>query len=246
MKKLTYMFLAAMLGFVLATNAAIKPVRAIDFVAYLGVAIPDGQIDGTIGTEWDDAGYFTNVAIDPDAGAAEVWAKHDGTYLYMAVRFDADSIDPWLTLQLGTTGCMDATADVAIFGHSTLADNGYSDAFFQFPSVVADTTQDGVGAIGVVVPTQLITVELKKPLNSGDITGNDIAWTANNQYQLVIAWDSNGGGSTGGGIDHTGGTTPTARGILIDPAVIPEFPGFIPVIILIRKAVPKPTTTKKL
>lgn len=189
--------------------------------AYKGAAVSDSEIDGTIGTEWDDAGHYTDVAIDPDGQYAEVWIKHDGTNLYIAIKFTADSGDPWLALQLGTSGCMDSEADVAIFGHNDLEPNGYSDAYFSGMSIVADTTQNGVGAISVG-SENLVTVELKKPLSSGDSAGNDIAWTEGNEYSIVIAWDSNGGGSSGGATNHSSGTTPTAKTILIDPNPLPQ------------------------
>ncbi len=256
MKKLTYLFLTAMLGLLITNYAAIAPVSAqLDFDAYKGAAIADGEIDGTVGAEWDDAGHYTNVLIDPE-GAAEIWTKHDGTNLYIAIKFDADSTNPWLCIQLGTTGCMDSTADLATFGDDNLVADGYSDSYYQGMGANPDASQDGVGAMSVINATQLITIELKKPLNSGDATGKDIAWSEGSTYDLVIAWDSDGGGSSGGGRDHKGGTTPTARTILIDPNVIPEFPGLIfiavliaiaiPVIILIRKTIPKPTPNIKL
>lgn len=214
------------LGTLLTISTIITPVFAqtsyLD--AYKGDPIPDDQIDGTIGTEWDDAGDYTDVSIDPQ-GTAEVWVKHDGTYLYIAIKFDVDSIDLWLCIQLGTTGCMDASADVAIFGHNNLAPDGYSDAYFDKKTVVADASQDGVGAINVGIGN-LTTIELKKPLDSGDTAGNDIAWTEGNEYSIVIAWDSDGGGSSGGSVSHRGGTTPSAKTIFINPVIppVPEFP----------------------
>jgi len=261
MRRRTYIFLAAILGLLITTYTTIAPASAqTDYlVAFKGSAISDAQIDGTIGTEWDDAGHYTDVPIDPDGQYAEVWTKNDGTYLYIAIKFDADSLNPWLALQLGTTGCMDSTADVAIFGHDNLVADGYSDAYFSGNSVVADTSQDGVGAMYIEPSTQLVTVELKKPLASGDTAGNDIAWSQGVEYSLVIAWDSDGGGSSGGATSHRSGTTPTAKTILISPNVIPEFPGsmfvivliaitipVITVIILMKKNVPKPKANVKL
>lgn len=250
MKRLTYLLLTVMIGFLATTYVAITPVSAaFDFDAYNGVAISDANIDGILGTEWDDAGHYIDVPIDP-SGVAEIWTKHDGTNLYIAIKFDADSPDPWLTIQLGTTECMDL-ADAAIFGNNNLEASGYSDASLSFPSVSNDTTQDGVGNMSVGAE-DMITIELKKPLNSGDSDGKDIAWSEGSTYNLVIAWDSNGAGSSGGGANHWEGTTPTERSILIDPVAIPEFSGLmfiavlialvIPVTILVKKTVPKPST----
>jgi hypothetical protein len=96
MKKL-YLFLLVLLGFLITACATMPPVYAQhDFDAFLGNTISDNDIDGAIGSEWDDAGNYTNIAIDPQ-GTAEVWTKHDGTYLYMAVRFTADSDNPWVS-----------------------------------------------------------------------------------------------------------------------------------------------------
>lgn len=235
-----------------------RPASAIpiDFDAYLGATIQDSSIDGTIGTEWDDAGHYTNVPIDPPgSGVAEIWTKHDGTYLYMAVKFDADSVDSWLAIMLGSSSCMDTSADLALFGDNNQVPDGYSDANFDSGgSSAADAVQDGIGAMTVVPAGQIVTVELKKPLNSGDAAGKDINWLQGNAYTLTIAWDSNGGGSSGGNTNHRGG--PTAYGILISPNPIPEFPGWmfivvllvlmVPVIVLARKMIPKLPTTRKL
>ncbi len=208
----------------LATSYVIvQPALAqFDFDAFLGAAIPDGSIDGTIGSEWDDAGHYTGVAIDP-SGTAEIWTKNDGTNVYIAVRFTADSNNPWITLQLGADTCMDNTADAAVFGDDNLAANGYSDAYFPTTSsAAADTTQNGVGAI-VVGGGNVVTIELKKPLNSGDTAGKDINWAPLSENKMVIAWDSNGGGSSGGSANHRAGTTPTSRTIRINTVAVPEF-----------------------
>ena len=79
-----------------------------------------------------------------------------------------------------------------------------------------DSLQNGKGAI-VVGSGNTVTIELKKPLNSGDTVGKDIAWVPGNVSSMVMVWDTDGGGSSGGMADHTGGTTPTPRTILIEP-----------------------------
>jgi hypothetical protein len=235
------LMLPIILGTLMAVSTVITP--AFAQTSYLdavkGNPIADADFDGTVGTEWNDATHYTDVPIDPDGQYTEVWIKHDGTYLYVAIKFDSDSNDPWLTFQLGTTGCMDSTADVAIFGHTTLNDNGYSDAYFVSKDVVADGTQDGVGAMSVGAG-DLITIEMKKPLASGDSAGNDIAWTEGSEYQLVIAWDSNGGGSSGGSVSHRGGTTPSTKTIFINPLPppIPEFPLGLGLMMAIAPAIP--------
>lgn len=55
-----------MLPLLIAACIAVAPVFAQhDFDAYLGNAIDDATIDGAIGSEWDDAGSYTDVAISP-------------------------------------------------------------------------------------------------------------------------------------------------------------------------------------
>jgi len=185
-----------------------------DLEAIKGAAIADSAIDGTIGTEWNDAKHYTSIPIDP-SGSAEIWVKNDGTNLYFAIKFTADSSNPWVAFQLGTKGCMDSSADLPIFGNDHLVASGYSDAYYDSSdSAKADTTQNGKGAMNVGTGN-VVAIELKKPLNSGDVAGKDIAWSAGNTYFLVIAWDSNGGGSSGGSVNHKSGTSPTPRSILI-------------------------------
>ncbi len=198
-----------------APTATQMPIPAgVDFAAIKATSIPDAQIDGTIGPEWNDAKHYQNIPIDPQ-GTAEIWIKNDGTNLYFAIQFTADSSNPWLSLELGSSGIHNSGADFAVFGDDNLSPNNYSDAYFaSFSSVKADVIQNGKGAM-TVNTGNVITIELMKPLSSGDTAGKDIAWTIGNTYNMVIAWDSNGGGSSGGTVDHTKGTTPTARTIFI-------------------------------
>ncbi len=181
-----------------------------DLSAPLASAIADGSIDGTIGTEWNDARQYTNFPLDPTGGPAKVWVKHDGTNLYIALQFTADSSNPWFSIQLGMTGCMDP-GDLILIGDDNFAPNGYIDTALTGPKsksgVSVDSVQNGVGAM-VVGAGNAVTIEMKKPLNSGDAAGKDIAWTPGNVYSIVMVWDSDGGGSSGGSADHAAGTTP--------------------------------------
>ncbi len=164
-----------MLPLLIAACAAIAPVSAQhDFDAYLSNAIDATAIDGVIGSEWDDSGSYIDVAISPQ-GTAEIWMKHDGTYLYLAVSFTADSNNPWMALLLGGTNYMQSGADGALFGHDSYSANGYRDISFNgFTEISVDASQDGTGAI-TIDSSNLVTVELKKPLSSGDSDGKDIA-----------------------------------------------------------------------
>jgi len=236
MKKLTFLFLALTLGLLITACATITPVSAQqDFDSFLGNTIEDAEIDGTIGSEWDDAGNYANVAISPQ-GTAEIWTKHDGTNLYIAVSFTADSSNPWLSVLFGRTTCMQTNTDGALFGHDNYAANGYQDISFGGLGVISiDASQEGKGAI-TVDSSNLVTAELKKPLNSGDSAGKDMAWTEDNTYAMIIMWDSNGGGSSGGIVGHSSGSA-TERTVLINSKVIPEFPGLIFAAVLVATAI---------
>jgi hypothetical protein len=205
-----------------------------DLNAYMGISISDGEIDGIIGSEWDDAGNYPDFPITPQ-GNAEIWTKHDGTHLYIAVQFNSDSANPWVAFQFGNPEHMSQGADGAIFGHDRLAANEYRDiSFGGVGSISADANQDGVGAIRVEA-SNLVTVELKKPLSSGDSAGDDIGWVVGDTNTLIIMWDSNGGGSSGGNIGHTFGFGGN-RTIFINPD-IPEFPGSTLIIVLVATTI---------
>lgn len=194
---------------VINVNVIIAGAGGADLIAQKGAAIADSSIDGNIGTEWNDARTYSNIPITP-SGTASIWVKNDGTNLYVAVQFTADSNNPWVAFQFGATGCMDAGADGALFGDDNFAASGYVDIkFTSGSSVQQDTTQNGKGAINVGAGN-VVSVELKKPLNSGDSAGGDITWAVGSTYSLVIAWDSNSGGSSGGTANHRS-TTPIAR-----------------------------------
>jgi hypothetical protein len=96
-------------------------------------------------------------------GTAKIWTKHDGTHLYIAVQFTADSANPWVAFQFDTTKHMSLGADGALFCHDRLAANEYRDiSFGGVGSISVDASQDGVGAIHVEAPN-LVSVELKMP-----------------------------------------------------------------------------------
>ena len=225
-----------MLGFLVIACATITPVSAQhDFDAFSGNPIGDTAIDGAIGSEWDDAGNYTDVAISPQ-GTAEIWTKHDGTYLYIAVRFTADSDNPWVAFLFGGTLCMEEGTDGVLFGHDSYAANGYRDtAFNGFTEISVDASQDGKGAI-TVDSSNLVSVELKKPLSSGDSAGKDIAWTESNTYALIIMWNSNLYGASGGSVTHSDGPIED-RTIFINPNAIPEFSVLMLAVLLVATAI---------
>ncbi len=246
MKTQAFRALCFLIVLVITTCSLVWPVCAqIDFNAYSGSPIPDNEIDGIIGPEWDDAGSVSQIAIDPWE-LAHVWTKHDDTYLYIGMRFYADSQNPWVAFQLGASFCMSPIADVALFGDDNYAPSGYKDVFFEdYNKIGIDSQQDGIGAISVNA-SNLVVVELKKPLNSRDAAGRDLNWTIGASYPLVIMWDSEGLGSGGGSTDHTIGTH-TTRTILInsDTNPIPEFPNSIVILFTIGLIIPATVFAKK-
>jgi hypothetical protein len=92
-----------------------------------------------------------------------------------------------------------------------------------------------VGAINVD-GSNLITIELKKPLNSGDSAGGDVQWSVGNTHTLIIMWDSNGGGSDGGTRNHQGGFNGD-KTVFINTEVIPEIQGLALFAVLVALAV---------
>ena len=200
--------------FIVKTNKS--PVKAIDFNAYIGASISDASIDGIIGSEWEDAGHYVDIPIDPK-GNAEIWTKNDGLYLYIAIKITVDSSDPWIGLVFDLNDCHESTADIAVFGFNELHPYGYIDGYFiSSTQINADDIQDGVGAMNIE-PGNLVTIELKKQLKSGDVTGKDIAWTEGEVYSITILWDSDGDGSSGGSSSHHERTIPKIKTILINP-----------------------------
>jgi hypothetical protein len=230
------LFLTAMLPLLIGACVTVAPVSAQhDFDAYSGNAIDDATIDGAIASEWDDAGSYTDVAISPK-GTAEIWTKNDGTYLYMAVRFTADSSNPWVAFLFGGTTCMQSGADGALFGHDSYGANEYRDISFNgYTTISVDASQDGKGAI-TVDSSNLVTVELKKPLNSGDSAGKDIAWTEDNTHAFIIMWNSNSYGASGGSVTHSDGPL-IDQTIFINSNAVPEFSGLMLAALLVATAI---------
>jgi len=162
-----------------------------DFTVSIGNSINNSNIDGIIGEEWDDVTSYTNIEISPQ-GNAKIWIKHDQTHLFLAVQFEADSNNPW-----------------------------YQDiSFGGFGVIRSDMSQDGNGAIDIST-SNTVTIELKKPLNTQDNDGRDIQWFEDNIYALIVMWDSNGGGSSGGNTGHTA-NSPNPKTIFIQPQVTPS------------------------
>jgi len=220
-KKTVFPFIITLLLIfsILFTSATLVYAQS-DFTVSIGNTINDSNIDGIIGEEWDDVTSYTNIEISPQ-GNAQIWIKHDQNHLFLAVQFEADSNNPWVALQLGDPNCMTSNTDGAIFGHDDLSPNGYQDiSFGGFGVIKSDMSQDGNGAIDIST-SNTVTIELKKPLNTQDNDGRDIQWFEDNIYALIVMWDSNGGGSSGGNTGHTA-NSPNPKTIYIQPQATPS------------------------
>ncbi|MFB3887923.1 MAG: hypothetical protein ACE14S_00405 [Candidatus Bathyarchaeia archaeon] len=246
MAKRTFIYGLTVVGLLLASLVSVSLVCAQeDCQAFRGNSIPDSQIDGVIGSEWDDAGSFTNVAISP-WGIAHLWLKQDGTNLYVGLRFVADSENPWVAFQLGPSFCMSTSADGAVFGDDNLSPNGYVDIHFTEGGIVPanDARQDGKGVINVNA-SKFVIVELKKPLNSGDAEGKDIGWAQGDIGTISIFWDSDGGGSSGGSASHMS-ANPSSKTVLISADPVPEFPSIILALALMALVLPTAVIARRL
>jgi hypothetical protein len=127
-----------------------------------------------------------------------------------------------VAIQFDVSSHMSSGADGAIFGHDRIGANEYRDiSFGGVGTISVDATHNGVGAISVGDSNQ-VTIELKKPLDSGDSFGADIDWTVGDTYTLIFRWDSNGGGSSGGDSSHLSGPARN-RAVFINTDEIPEF-----------------------
>ncbi|MFQ6127246.1 MAG: carboxypeptidase-like regulatory domain-containing protein [Candidatus Heimdallarchaeota archaeon] len=189
-----------------------------DIQAPQGTSIEDGAIDGTIGTEWDDAGDWvvTDLTI-PN----KIRAKHDGTYLYilLVVTDDTDERLPltahdWTGVEfdingdektMGTTGSPDDAefCDYQISGGEDWWMTGTGSPRGNDTSVGG--TNDVVAAKGF--NTTHTIWEFKKKLNSGDSAGYDIAMDPSqtgvygkDRIEIALAYQD---GKTGKHSDHS-------------------------------------------
>ena len=155
----------------------------------------------------------------------------------MAVRFNADSDNPWTSFLFdGTTG-MEENTDGALFGHDNYTANGYSDIYFngRGMEISVDISQDGTGAM-TVDASNVTTIEFKKPLNSGDSDGKDIAWHESDTYTLILMWNSNLNGASGGNVTHTEGSIDD-KNMFLASTTIPEFSGLLFAVLLVAMTI---------
>jgi len=207
------------------------PVAAVAVpVPYSATPVADADLDGNPATgAWSDAVTATVPMENGDAGVygtATMYAKHDGTTAFF--RFDGQVDVPWtsatgnhfwfgMAVSTGTGGHHGGgTWDGWYFG--LWNGNEYAPQPTYPPPVVdtngfqrppnLDATQNALGVMrstGAAAPYAW-TAEWKRPLATGD--ASDIGFVANGAttYYFYASTDSDGGGSTGGNLDHRGNT----------------------------------------
>jgi len=235
-----------------------KPANAVAttvIVPFASIPVADGDLDGYPNTGiWSDANYYTvdleNGAATP-YGKAVVYFKHDSVDIYF--RIDGKIDVPWVSATgqhfwigfqinaVGVTGHHKSTGQDTIFFGETDASYGT----ISYPLIPIDTygggkpptkdaSQDAIGTArysGTSAPYNF-TAEWKRKLNTGD--SNDVALVADGStaYSFYVTTDSDGGGSSGGTIDHRAVTNANTM-TLAAPPPVPEFPlGLAPLMLL--------------
>jgi len=113
---LSLLLIATILATVFETIELVN--AQFDFNAFFDTPISEGEINGIIGNEWDDAANYPGIVIEPQA-TAEIWTKHDETYLYIAMQFTADSFNPWVGFQFAVSNHM-SSALTGLFSDMTV------------------------------------------------------------------------------------------------------------------------------
>lgn len=215
--------LALVLVVVIAVPAPAAPVAIT--IPYSSTAVADTDLDGNPGTgAWSDATSWTitleNGASSP-YGTATLYAKHDGSYVYFRVDGKIDVAWTsssgnhfWFGMQFSLTGTSHHSGsgswDGVFFGESAYTPaptypplavdtNGFS------KPPAKDTAQNDLGKMGYSGSSApySFTVEWKRALSTGD--SQDVTFTADGtaKYNFYATTDSDGGGSSGGAIDHS-------------------------------------------
>ncbi len=210
--------IALLLIVVLVVPAPAVPITAT--VPYSTTAVADADLDGNPATgSWSDAAAWTipleNGAASP-YGSATLYAKHDGTYVYLRVDGKIDVL--WVS-SAGNHFWFGVVFTSSVTSHHSAWQDGVffgEDSYTSAPPLVAvdtnggskppakDAQQDNLGrmaASGSAAPYSF-TAEWKRKLNTGD--ANDLAFVADGatSYYFYATSDSNGGGSNGGSINH--------------------------------------------
>jgi hypothetical protein len=152
-----------------------------------GTSISHGAIDGTIGTEWDDAGgwFVTDMPL-----GHKIRAKHDAVYLYILLVVADNTNNPFDLIDHDWVGVeFDINGDEYIHGTSESPDDsafcdyqtaGGEDWWIKGFTTASMGNDTSVGGFNDVVAAKGFNTthtiwEFKKRLNSGDTAGYDIA-----------------------------------------------------------------------
>ncbi len=189
-------------------------------VPFKPTPVSDADLDGDPATgAWSDA-LSVQLPLEngaaPPYGSVTMYAKHDGTYVY--IRVDGKVDVPWvgaasnhfwfgvLISPASVTGHHQDGQDGVFFGDST-----YTSAPPLFPvdtngakPPAVDASQDDLGemrAFGSAAPYDF-TAEWKRKLNTGDASDVTIVPDGSSSYYLYASTDSGGGGSAGGTLSH--------------------------------------------
>jgi len=193
-------------------------------IPYSAASVADVDLDGNPGTgAWSDAGSWTIPLENGQAspyGSATLYAKHDDANVYFRVDGKIDvswtsvATDHfWLGMQVSPSSTSHhggGTWDGVFFGQSSIVPtesyppvavdtNGFS------KPPAKDTAQNDFGQMaysGAAVPYSL-TAEWKRPLSTGDTQDLTFVADGTTAYNFFVTTDSDGGGSSGGAIDHS-------------------------------------------
>ncbi len=190
---------------------------------YSATLVAASDLDGDPSTgAWSDAASYLvpleNGELDP-YGSATLYIKHDGTNYYARIdgKIDVPWTSPtgnhfWLGVNTGpstVTGHHKTGQDLIFFGETSYPDVTYPltpiDASGSGRPPLMDTQQDAVGMLkfaGTTAPYSF-TAEWRRALTTGDSQDITLLADGSTIYNLYITTDSNGGGSSGGNIDHS-------------------------------------------
>ncbi len=213
-------------------------------VRYSTTPVADGDLDGDPLTgAWSDAASVVipleNKASSP-YGSATLYAKHDGTYVYLRIDgmidvawSSATGNHFWLGMVYGpssVTGHHSSGQDGVFFGLWDGTD--YTPQPTYPPAAVdahgagtppaKDGSQDLFGVMGYSGSSALysFTAEWKRRLSTGDSEDVPLAADGTSTYNFYVTTDSDGKGSSGGGIGHKGMTNDNTMILEAPPAPV--------------------------
>lgn len=230
-----------MLAVASVVSVTVAPVAPVAFtVPFSANPVSDAALDGDPTTgKWDDA---ASIAIPLENGAAApydsatLYAKHDGTSVYLRVDGHVDvpwtsatSTHFWFGMLIGpasVTGHHQSGQDGVFFGDST-----YTSSMPLFPvdtdgsrPPVADAAQDDLGEMRYsgTAPPYSFTAEWRRKLVTGDPADVPLMADGNTSFAFYATTDSDGGGSLGGAIPHNGLTNTNIAKFAVPTGVLPS------------------------